>query len=1027
VIAGCDAGVWQQENECDARTADARRVGDAPRLLTSNHPCETTYGAALLPVGRYGLYVADGDVPFEGGSSYSRRVRMDGDGSLTHGIVSFGPFCLFVVERQLKKGGEPVQLSSRALDTLIALVERAGEVLTQRELISRVWPDVTVEEANLRVHIASLRKALDDGREGARYIVTVPGRGYCFVAPVSHSTLQSSPPREAAVPDRPQRLPPKLARMIGRDDIIRELSAQLMMSRFVSIVGAGGIGKTTVAISIAHALLDGFEGAVFFVDLATLTDARLVATTVARALGLMMQTQDPLRSLPAFIGDKKLLLVLDNCEQVIDSAAMLAERVVGETPQAHILTTSREALRVEGEHIHLLYALGCPPEDTGLTAVEALKYPAVQLFMERATASGHGAVLNDKDAPVAATICRRLDGIALAIELAASRAGSLGISGTAELLDNRFGLVWQGRRTALPRHQTLNAMLDWSYNLLSQHEKAVLVRLSVFVGDFTLEAARAVAADAETDERTVTAAITSLLAKSLLSVAALHRSTFYRLLETTRTFAQAKLAQHGEADRIARRHANFFSEFLQYDQLVQSRFGEHDLSGYAVHIGNVRMALEWAFSGDGDVGVGVELAAWAAPLFIGLSLLEECTRWCGQALADLDAAAAHGTKQEMVLQEALALSLMYTTGNSDQVRAAIERALALEETFGNLRRKLQLLLSLFSLLMRLADFRGALAVAQRSAKFAENTYDPAGALVADFMLGGAYHYIGDQAAAQFYGERAMANATSPRTSVPQFIGFDHHTYAPISLTRTLWLRGFADRALSIAKAAIDKAVSGVHPISICVSLAYGSPIFLWSGDLRSAESFAGRLIEYAGRYSLEPYRAVGLGLKGTLGIARDELAAGINLLRGSLEILATLKLNIFVTDFIAVLAEGLRKSGQVEEALLTINRAIGRATDRGSAFDMAELLRIKAQILAVMPQYGRDSAIVCLNEALAVAKAQSALALELRSAIALVRLLGQGGQCDQARHDLALVYGRFTEGFGTADLRIARQLMADPA
>jgi predicted ATPase/DNA-binding winged helix-turn-helix (wHTH) protein len=949
---------------------------------------------------------------------------MDGDSSLMHGVASFGPFRLFAVERQLKKGDEALQLGGRALDTLIALVERAGEVVSQEELLSRVWPDVTVEEANLRVHIASLRKALGDGREDARFIVTVAGRGYCFVAPVTRATPQ--PSGEAAVFDRLQRLPPKLTRMIGRDDTIRGLSAQLMMYRFVSIVGPAGIGKTTVAISAAHLLLNGFNGAVFFVDLAALTDIKLVPTTVARALGLVVPTQDPLRSLASFIGDRKILLVLDNCEHVIDSAATVAERVVCETPQAHVLTTSREALRVEGEHVHLLHALDCPPEDVSSTSAEALKYPAVQLFMERAVASGYGGVLNDIDARIVATICRRLDGIPLAIELAASHAGSLGIRGIAELLDNRFSLLWRGRRTAVPRHQTLNAMLDWSYNLLSQHEKAVLCRLSVFVGDFTFEAACAVAADAETAERVGTEPIASLLAKSLISTTSLHGSTYYRLLETTRIFAQAKLADRGERNRVARRHAKFFSDFLQRDQLVQSRFGEHDLSSYAAHIGNVRAALQWAFSDDGDVTLGVELAAWAAPLLVGLSLLEECTRWCERALASLEDG-TRGTRQEMILQEALALSLMYTGGNSEKVRAAIERGLHLEETFGHVRRKLQLFLSLFSLFMRLADFRGALKVAEQSATFAETAEDQAGLLVADFMLGGAYHYIGDQAAAQFYGERAMARAAELGTSVPSFVGFDHRTYAPVSLTRALWLRGFADRARSIAKTAIDEAVSGVHAISVCVSLAYGSSVFLWSGDLHAIDDYVERLIEYAGRHSLEPYRAVGLGLKGALAIARDELETGIELLRSALETLTTLRLNIFVTEFMGALADGLRKHGQVEEAILTINQAIGRATDRGSTYDTAELLRIKAQILAAMPQYSRDSAINCLAEALAVAKAQSALALELKSTIALAQLLAEGEQRDQARHDLALVYGRFTEGFETADLRTARQLMEDLA
>ena len=281
----------------------------------------------------------------------------------------------------------------------------------------------------------------------------------------------------------------------------------------------------------------------------------------------------------------------------------------------------------------------------------------------------------------------------------------------------------------------------------------------------------------------------------------------------------------------------------------------------------------------------------------------------------------------MILQEAFALSSIYTTGNSDQARAAIERGLALEETFGDLRRKLQLLLSQYSLLMRLADFRGALEVAQQSATFAENTKDPVGPLIADFMLGGAYHYIGDQAAAQFYGERAMARADEPGTLIPRFIGFDHRIYVPISLTRALWLRGFADRACSIAKIAIDEAASRFNPLSTCVSLAYGLPVFLWRGDLRCAENYADQLIEYAGRYSIEPYRATAFGLKGALAIARDELRTGINLLRGALETSITLKLNIFVTDFMGALAEGLRKSGQVEEALLTINRAIERAGD----------------------------------------------------------------------------------------------------
>src|SRR5580704_5424261 len=546
-------------------------------------------------------------------------------------VLSFGPFNLFAAERLLKKADEPVALGGRAIDILIALVERAGEVVAQRELISRVWPDVTVEDANLRFHIAALRKALGDGRDGSRYVSNVVGRGYCFVAPVTGSSKPAVSASETTTTERVQKLPPRLMRMVGRDDTVRALAQQLQAWRFVSIVGPGGVGKTTVATSVAHTLSDGFHDAVFFIDLAALTDAQLVPTAVASALGLMVQTQDPVVGLLAFIGDRKILLVLDSCEHVIGVAAALAERVVSEAPQAHILTTSREALRVEGEHVHLLYSLEGPPEDAGLTAAEALRYPAAQLFVERAAASGYGAELSDIDAPIVARSCRRLDGIALAIELAASRVGSLGIRGVAELLDNRFGLLWQGRRTALPRHETLNAMLDWSYSLLSEREKVVLCRLSVFVGGFTLQAAGSVASETDADEAEVIDAVASLVAKSLISATVINESTYYRLLDTTRAYAAAKLAERGEAARIARRHAIFYSEFLEHDEIIQSLFNEHYLSGYAPHIGNVRAALGWALSDHGDAPVGIELATWAAPLFVGLSLLGECRGWCERA------------------------------------------------------------------------------------------------------------------------------------------------------------------------------------------------------------------------------------------------------------------------------------------------------------------------------------------------------------------------------------------------------------
>jgi predicted ATPase len=654
--------------------------------------------------------------------------------------------------------------------------------------------------------------------------------------------------------------------------------------------------------------------------------------------------------------------------------------------------------------------------------MEVLKYPAAQLFMERAAASGYGVALSDIDAPIAARICRRLDGIALAIELAASRVGSLGIFGTAELLDNRFSLLWQGRRTALPRHETLNAMLDWSYSLLSEREKLVLCGLSVFVGDFTLQAAGSVASETGADEADVIDAVASLVVKCLVSTAVINEFTYYRLLDTTRAYAAAKLVERGGADRIARRHAIFYAKLLEHDEIIQSLFGEHDLSGYASHIGNVRAALGWALSDHGDAAVGVELATWAAPLFIGLSLFGECRGWCERALAALDAS-SRGTRQEMILQEALALASMFTRGHTDQIRAEYERGLALAEAFADRARQLRLVAGLNIFLTRLGDIRGALPVSEQGGVIAQAARHPFGTVWAEWGVGNTHHFMGNQAVAKLHFERGMALEVELGTFNAHLFGFDPRIFALVGLARTLWLCGFSDQALRIVQNAIDEAASRRHPVSVCVSLVYVSTLLLWTGDLLKAGDLIEQLIVYAGRYSLAPYRVLGIALKGELAIAREEPEAGLDLLRGALETLRAQQFNLLITGFIGALAEGLRKTGQFKEALFTINGAIARATNSGVEINLSELLRIKSQILAARDDH--ESALDCLTEALTVARAQSALAWELRSAIALARLLAEDGQRDQARHALAIVYDRFTEGFETTDLKLARTLLED--
>lgn len=421
----------------------------------------------------------------------------------------------------------------------------------------------------------------------------------------------------------------------------------------------------------------------------------------------------------------------------------------------------------------------------------------------------------------------------------------------------------------------------------------------------------------------------------------------------------------------------------------------------------------------GNLGIGVELTAWAAPLFIGLSLLDECRNWCERALAVLDDI-SRDTRLEMVLQEALALSSMYTTDHNAQIRAALERALTLAEAFGDQLHQLQLLAGLNLFLDRNGDLRGSRMVAEQGAAIARETSDPASLIWAEWMLGISHCLEGSQAEAQFHCERGLALAADLVGFNANYFGCDHRVLALVILARALWLRGFSDQALATAQKALDEAASRDDSVSMCVSLIYASSVFLWTGDLPRARSLIEQLIAYAGRYSLEGFRAAGLARKGELAIACDEAESGIPLLRNALKIIHE-HYYLLVTTFTGALAEGLRKTGQFEEALFTIDDAITCATSSGMKIELSELLRIKS--LGFAAQNDRESAIGCLTEQ--VARAQSALAMELRSAIDLARLLSERGQRDQARHNLALVYDRFTEGFQTVDLKTARALLED--
>jgi predicted ATPase len=574
------------------------------------------------------------------------------------------------------------------------------------------------------------------------------------------------------------------------------------------------MGKTTVAVAVVHRLAQEFGGATCFVDLSQHSESGAVTAAIAAAVGCQAAAGDASSILVTYLSDRRMLLVLDNCEHVIDVVATLAERLFLKAPQLHLLTTTREALRVEGENVHLLAPLESPREGGLLTASEVLACPAVQLFVERATASGHRDPLSDLDAPAVAYICQRLDGIPLAIELAAGRVGAYGVRGTADLLDKRFRLLWQGRRSALPRHQTLQAMLDWSFNLLTASEQLVLSRLSVLVGDFTLDDAVAVAREKPGEAEQAADALSSLVTKSLVWTTERSGLLHYRLLDTTRTYAAVKLTNGGEEQAVARRHALHFARLLQAQPI---RAEANDASAPSAHmVGNTRSALEWCFSSGGDAEVGVALAVGAAPLFLSLSLLGECERWCERGLSALSDA-DRGTGKELELQQALAIAMMFTRGNSDTVRLAIQRGLQLAELLGDARRTTHLLAGLSVFLMRTGEFGAALDCANRLLAVAEAAQDRNSTILAQWMLGASHHLMGDQAAAQHHLEKGFELAPGSGDVPVDAFGYDHRNRALAALARVLWLRGYPERATKTARQAIEEATLRDHPVTVCIA------------------------------------------------------------------------------------------------------------------------------------------------------------------------------------------------------------------
>ncbi len=925
-------------------------------------------------------------------------------------IFRFDEFELVSDRRILLHAGVRVQLSGKAFDILHVLVGNAGIVVSYKELMGSVWPDTVVEQSNLRVHLSNLRRELGDGVGGRRYIENIIGRGYCFVGEVTSERnhgperLQSASVPAALATNRPE--------IFGRKAESEELCVLLPRKHLVSIVGPGGVGKTTLAVHVAAMVCKEAGFSPYFVDLSVLDQGTQIIPAIANAVGIhrTFQIEDALLET---LASEPSILLLDNCEHIIEQVGPVCTFLLQQCTCLTILATSREPLRTMDEQVFALSPLETPGEADVADDV-ILSYPSVQLYMERAQSGGYTRPFCGEDLSVVAELCRRLDGLPLAIELVAGRSAGFGLHGSLQLLDEKGVAVWKGRRDGPSRHLTIDTMLNWSFENLSAFDQHVLCKLAYFRGPFTLEDCCAIA-----PVDGIASAIASLLDKSIVMAVASPTQPAFRLLETTRAFAFGKLQVSSELAETARLHATHWLKRLRASPPFDALLETDPARRFSTHLSDLRAALEWADNQKREApDFFVELCARACQAFLASSYLKECQEWCYQAVEMLPVAKVE-EDIELLLQRSLTISTMFANGNKTNVRKSIKRGLDLAAQIGSSTYQLELLAALNIYLIRVGDLEKAIETANEFRRVADDAQNPVAVAISDMMAGVSIHLTGDQVEAQKLLERGVKYwPEGGRGGDMRYGGYDHRIRAMIALTRCYWLRGCPEKSAAMANLALAEAEQLGDPITLSFTYIYTCTEALWRYDEAAAENLIERLEIEAERNSLLPYRIVGDCLRGELNIRRGNVSDGIGLLRKALTFMQKEEHHVLRGAFLGSLARGWLKIGDFKSARATLDEAHTYQTHKLGSVDQPELLMIEGE-LASADHPGRDleRARRSLETALARAREQGALHQELRAMTAMV-CAGFKPPCE-----LAALLELFAEGRETIHIRNAVTLL----
>jgi predicted ATPase len=905
-------------------------------------------------------------------------------------IVEFGEWRLSLSERRLEWRGRPVKLGSRALDLLIALTLRKGEVVPSNDLMRHAWPRTVVTDASLRLHIWELRKALaGHSPEAGNLVINIPGRGY-LLADVPPASGQV-----AAVPAA--RLPlakgvPPYGRVFGRDAVVQQI-LQLMASQpIVTLVAPGGMGKTTVAQEVLLAGTDFGTGPIW-VDLSSVRSEGLVAEEVARCAGVT-RPGDPAMGLIDLLGTRtNQLLVLDCCERVIGGATSLAESLVQQVPGVRILATSREALHADGECVVRLPPLEIGPADSADSSTWG---SAAELFIERAHAADLPLAL-PRDLPAVVEICRALDGLPLAIELAAAHLVGFSIRDLATLISSGFELGNLGRRTASERHRTLEATFEWSYGLLDGSDRHSLEWLSIFEGGASLQAILEVLAGTEQDAEQISGALVRLVDKSLVKLVPHEGGSFYRLLDTARAFAAKRLQDRGELISAHVAHARYMLRAVSASQVEgQGSWAVEWFGPRAPNLANLRAALAWTRPEPSVRSLAIALSAAAAPTFLQLSLLAECESNCALALRLLPpsgGAPDEGVTRLMAYQGG---AMLGTRGPVDETLEVINAARARADEARDPSSRALALSGLFWLWI----YRNNPQEASRSAValYEAGTRDPASALLRDQSLAYASTLLGDQ-------EDALARLKDVqqrnlRLSHGKFmrIGSDPNVFSRVFLVKTHWLRGEMGLARELYEGNLPSLRKPEHGLYYCWALnEVMIPMHCFWGEWSAARAAADELADAATRQTM----AVRQHAAKCASMAIDLLQGGGDL-STYMEAVDALRRGHFASLlpwFDGVAAEAAFRRGDAPLALRLMDRAIAGAAETGSRWWLPELHRIHGMALATSQDLADlERASDQFRRACEIARSQHAHALRLSAAVSWSLTMPPGMDQEGRRH-----------------------------